>query len=269
MPPPLLTNPQFNGTRKDRRWSEGSTLLRRNGADGKPLYFMTYSCNNFEASRCEFHMTRVSTWCPPSVAYNKCSLSDGVGYATSPSPLGPFTKAGENPVLSQKADTVPPVYSVGHGSVVATYAVPPANVMTKPLGVQDVTHYTPPYGSELFYVHHGRNSTEAARTIYTTRMSVAEAEGKIKMELTTADQPVANGVAPYRIEIGREGGMNGSPPAQVFSAAGARFDLNQPTNRIAYVDDGDGAKRARYERLKVDGSWAPVFQNGQPLTVHD
>lgn len=65
MPPPLRTNPQFNGTRKDRRWSEGSTLLRRNGADGKPLYFMTYSCNNFEASRCEFHMTRVSTWCPP------------------------------------------------------------------------------------------------------------------------------------------------------------------------------------------------------------
>ncbi|MCP6302672.1 hypothetical protein NL450_27045, partial [Klebsiella pneumoniae] len=80
---------KFNGTKKNRRWSEGSTLLRREGKDDKPVYLITYSGNNFEAS------------------------NYGVGFATAESPLGPFHKSSRNPVLSQKPDAAIPIYSTG------------------------------------------------------------------------------------------------------------------------------------------------------------
>lgn len=82
------------GRKKDRRWSEGSTTLRTVDAQGQPLYYLTYSANNFEN---EYY---------------------GVGYATSRSPLGPWRKSPANPVLSQ--DPALGVYSTGHGSVVAS-----------------------------------------------------------------------------------------------------------------------------------------------------
>lgn len=55
-----------------RRWNEGSFLLRRDGQ-----YFMTYSGNFFAG---------------PDYA---------VGYATAQHPLGPYTKAAENPILER------------------------------------------------------------------------------------------------------------------------------------------------------------------------
>jgi hypothetical protein len=80
------------GAKKDRRWAEGSTTLRTVDAQGKPLYYLTYSANNFEN---EFY---------------------GVGYATSRGPLGPWRKSPANPVLAQ--DPAKGLYSTGHGSVV-------------------------------------------------------------------------------------------------------------------------------------------------------
>lgn len=85
---------ESGGEKKDRRWSEGSTVVRTARSDGRPLYFMTYSANNYEN---RFY---------------------GVGYAVAESPLGPWRKSRSNPVLSQ--DERQRMYSTGHGSVVAS-----------------------------------------------------------------------------------------------------------------------------------------------------
>ncbi|KAG7091282.1 hypothetical protein E1B28_010330 [Marasmius oreades] len=82
-----------NGTKKDRRWSEGSTTVKHLDSSGRPVYFLTYSSNNFE------------------------SVDYGVGYAFSTSVTGPYTKSDSNPILSQDASRS--IYSTGHGSIVS------------------------------------------------------------------------------------------------------------------------------------------------------
>jgi Glycosyl hydrolases family 43 len=72
------------GAKKDRRWEEGSSTLKRDGR-----YYLTYSANNWETPQY------------------------GVGYATATSPLGPFSKSPANPILSQNAQIG--MYSTGHG----------------------------------------------------------------------------------------------------------------------------------------------------------
>jgi hypothetical protein len=79
------------GEKKDRRWAEGSTTIRTLDRHGKPLYYLTYSANNFEN---EYY---------------------GVGYATARGPLGPWRKSPANPILSQ--DPAKGLYSTGHGSI--------------------------------------------------------------------------------------------------------------------------------------------------------
>jgi GH43 family beta-xylosidase len=78
------------GEKKDRRWAEGSSTLKTYGPNGRPIYYLTYSANNWETPQY------------------------GVGYATASSPLGPFTKSPTNPILSQNASIG--MYSTGHGS---------------------------------------------------------------------------------------------------------------------------------------------------------
>ncbi|OAQ40332.1 glycoside hydrolase [Pedobacter psychrophilus] len=68
----------------NRRWTEGSTLLKNNAT-----YYMTYSANNFDGE------------------------NYAVGYATSKNPLGPFTKSVNNPILQKKGD----VTGTGHNSI--------------------------------------------------------------------------------------------------------------------------------------------------------
>jgi hypothetical protein len=80
------------GEKKDRRWAEGSTTIRTVDRQGRPLYYLTYSANNFEN---EFY---------------------GVGYATSRGPLGPWRKSQTNPILAQ--DPAKGIYSTGHGSII-------------------------------------------------------------------------------------------------------------------------------------------------------
>ncbi|KAF9262692.1 glycoside hydrolase family 43 protein [Marasmius fiardii PR-910] len=81
-----------NGTKKDRRWSEGSTTIKRFDSFGQPVYFLTYSSNNFE------------------------SVDYGVGYAFSTLATGPYTKSDSNPILSQDASRS--ICSTGHGSII-------------------------------------------------------------------------------------------------------------------------------------------------------
>ncbi len=74
------------GEKKDRRWEEGSSILRSGGT-----YYLTFSANNWETPQY------------------------GVGYATSSSPLGPFEKSPANPILAQNPAIG--MYSTGHGSI--------------------------------------------------------------------------------------------------------------------------------------------------------
>ncbi len=108
----------YNGTKKDRRWSEGSTLFYRYIND-KKIYFITYSCNNYEN---EYY---------------------GVGIATSTSPLGPFKKQEDNPIIHEIPNCN--LYSTGHGSWFK-------------------------YNGEDYYSFHGRDSLHANRALYIGKM---------------------------------------------------------------------------------------------------
>src|SRR3954449_10688029 len=69
------------GTKKDRRWEEGSTTFKHTYANPSgathSAYYLTYSANNWESP---FY---------------------GVGYAVADQPLGPYKKAATNPILAQ------------------------------------------------------------------------------------------------------------------------------------------------------------------------
>lgn len=68
----------------NRRWTEGSTLIKHNAT-----YYITYSANNFDGE------------------------NYAIGFATSKSPLGPFKKSATNPILQKKGD----VSGTGHNSI--------------------------------------------------------------------------------------------------------------------------------------------------------
>ncbi|KAF4465629.1 glycoside hydrolase family 43 [Fusarium albosuccineum] len=250
---------KYNGERKDRRWSEGSTLIRRPGKYGIPVYFLTYSANNFEAS------------------------NYGVGFASSKSPLGPFRKSSNNPILSQEPDAEIPIYSTGHGSIVAS---PPRNKRDN-VGAQEVTLRTPE-GSELFYVHHARNDTTHDRSIYTTRMKLHEAaiyvgsDDAISMDLTPLDQPLPKNTYPITVEAkcSRKNKAGRQFHVRVTSKPGAPFDLVEGSNRVVALPGSqkatsieqdhkragsfvlkfgdDRVKELAYQRLGVDGTWSTV-----------
>jgi hypothetical protein len=83
-----------NGEKKDRRWAEGSTTSKSHvdsGGTRRPVYYLTYSANNWE--RPEY----------------------GAGYAVAGSPLGPWKKYAGNPILS--ANPAIGMYSTGHGGL--------------------------------------------------------------------------------------------------------------------------------------------------------
>jgi beta-xylosidase len=84
---------ETNGQNKDRRWEEGSTTWERT-VNGKTVYYLTYSANNY------------------------ATAEYGVGYATASSPLGPWKKYAGNPILSQNATMG--MYSTGHGGIIAS-----------------------------------------------------------------------------------------------------------------------------------------------------
>ncbi|KAI0003192.1 beta-xylosidase [Xylariaceae sp. FL0662B] len=248
----------YNGRRKDRRWSEGSTTITRSDKNGKPVYLLTYSANNFEAS------------------------NYGVGFATAKSPFGPFRKSLSNPVLSQLPDAEIPIYSTGHGSIVSSA---PRN--GEKIGAQEVTRRTPK-GSELFYVHHARNATTRGRSIYTTRMTLDESairfgsDNAITMHLTPFDQPLPKETYPIQLRASCFRGSRAGRQfaVRVVSKYGAPFDLAEGSNRVValpgpkeatsieedssregsfILDFGKSIVRELgYQRLSVDGSWSTV-----------
>ena len=110
----------------NRRWTEGSVTFKKDG-----IYYIMYSANHFGGEHY------------------------AVGYATSRSPLGPYKKAEENPILHKNTDKGGIVSGTGHNSIAYS-----------------------PDGKEMFCVYHGRtNATGAERVVFIDRMKVEN--GKI------------------------------------------------------------------------------------------
>ncbi len=110
----------------NRRWTEGSVTFKKGD-----IYYMMYSANHFGGK------------------------NYAVGYATANSPLGPFIKAANNPVLQKNATKGGTVTGTGHNSI--TYS---------------------PDGKEMFCVYHGRTKASGdERVVFIDRMKVDK--GKI------------------------------------------------------------------------------------------
>jgi beta-xylosidase len=122
----------------NRRWTEGSFIFKN-----RDTYYMMYSANYFGGK------------------------NYAVGYATSESPLGPFTKASNNPVLQRNTEEGGVVTGTGHNSV--TYS---------------------PDGKEMFCVYHARTTaTGDERVVFIDRMKILS-DGKLVVEgPTTSPQP--------------------------------------------------------------------------------
>jgi beta-xylosidase len=127
------------------QWNEGPFVFKH-----KKTYIMMYSANFFASPR-----------------YS-------LGYATAPSPLGPWTKAKENPVLHQTATVKGP----GHNAVIAS-----------------------PDGTELFCIYHELNPVPGGnRLLAIDRMKIIDLpDGGIRLKVlgpTDTPQPLPSG-SPY------------------------------------------------------------------------
>ncbi|WP_345241644.1 glycoside hydrolase family 43 protein [Nibrella saemangeumensis] len=126
----------------NRRWTEGSVTFKKGGT-----YYIMYSANYFGGQHY------------------------AVGYATAASPLGPYKKAANNPVLQRNTAKGGTVTGTGHNSI--TYS---------------------PDGKEMFCVYHGRTTkTGDERVVFIDRMEVKD--GRITVfGPTTTPQKLPSGV---------------------------------------------------------------------------
>lgn len=123
----------------NRRWTEGSFTFRHGDT-----YYMMYSANHFGGE------------------------NYAVGYATAQSPLGPFHKAANNPVLEKNTALGGDVTGTGHNSILFS-----------------------PDGKQMYCVYHGRTaSTGQERLAFVDRMEIL-ADGKLVVHgPNTEAQPV-------------------------------------------------------------------------------
>lgn len=123
----------------NRRWTEGSVAFKKDNT-----YYMMYSANYFGGK------------------------NYAVGYATAKSPLGPFKKAANNPVLQKNVEKGGVVTGTGHNSI--TYS---------------------PDGKEMFCVYHGRtSSTGDQRVVFIDRMKITDKGTLVVQGPTTTPQPL-------------------------------------------------------------------------------
>lgn len=106
----------------NRRWTEGSFIFKK-----QDTYYMMYSANYFGGK------------------------NYAVGYATSGSPLGPFQKAANNPVLQKNEEQGGIVTGTGHNSVTIS-----------------------PDGKQMLCVYHARTSlTGEERVVFIDQMEIS------------------------------------------------------------------------------------------------
>ncbi|MEE4287565.1 MAG: glycoside hydrolase family 43 protein [Mariniphaga sp.] len=107
----------------NRRWTEGSYIFKKND-----VYYMMYSANFYGG---QYY---------------------AVGYATSSNPLGPFTKAANNPLLEKNVEKGGIVNGTGHNSI--TWS---------------------PDGKEMLCVYHGYTSKSGKnRVVFIDHMEVLD-----------------------------------------------------------------------------------------------
>lgn len=126
-----------------RRWTEGSVTFKKDST-----YYIMYSANHFGGRHY------------------------AIGYATASSPLGPFKKAANNPVLQKNTDKGGSVTGTGHNSIAYS-----------------------PDGKEMFCVYHGRTAkTGDERVVFIDRMQVKDGRITVFGPTTTA-QKLPSGTA--------------------------------------------------------------------------
>ncbi|HNV02515.1 MAG TPA: glycoside hydrolase family 43 protein [Vicinamibacterales bacterium] len=127
----------------NRRWTEGSFIFKHRG-----VYYLMYSANFYGGQHY------------------------AVGYATSGSPLGPFVKAANNPVLQQNVQQGGIVTGTGHNCVTQS-----------------------PNGKQMLCVYHGYTSrTGKNRVVFIDRMDILEG-GRLVVHGPTMS-PSGAGLAP-------------------------------------------------------------------------
>jgi hypothetical protein len=163
------------------------------------------------------------------------------------------------------------MYSTGHGSLAFS-----------------------PDRSEMYYVHHGRPTTDAGqRRLYTERMTASG--GVLDIDQSTSDRPVPSGVAPYAMtasasSLRLRAGTTAQLAWQVAGAGGASLALANPLNRVSATvadsrvaevhpaADGAGgtvvAKAAghttitlSYQRERAAGGYFDVFDDARPVSL--
>tara|TARA_R110001583_G_scaffold23749_11_gene87303 strand:+ start:457 stop:1635 length:1179 start_codon:yes stop_codon:yes gene_type:complete len=113
----------------NRRWTEGSYLFKKN-----ELYYMMYSANHYAGE------------------------NYAIGYATSKSPLGPFKKSDNNPILQKNSNNGGEVTGTGHNSVLFLNSL-----------------------DKMFCVYHGRTSkTGEERVVFMDEMKILD-DGSLKV----------------------------------------------------------------------------------------
>jgi len=145
-PPVTMNDPQSEWESRsvtsheiNRRWTEGSTIFKHDNT-----YYMMYSANYFGGE------------------------NYAIGYATSNSPLGPFKKADNNPVLQKNIAQGGIVSGTGHNSV--TYS---------------------PDGTTMYCVYHGRTvPTGNKRLVFIDRMEILNNGKLIVHGPTSTPQPL-------------------------------------------------------------------------------
>jgi len=114
----------------NRRWTEGSYTFKHGAT-----YYMMYSANHFGGE------------------------NYAVGYATAKSPLGPYTKADNNPVLQKNTGKGGEVTGTGHNSVAYS-----------------------PDGKQLYCVYHGRTKASGLeRVVFIDKMEI-QPNGKLVVD---------------------------------------------------------------------------------------
>lgn len=123
----------------NRRWTEGSFTFRRDTA-----YYIMYSANYYAGE------------------------NYAVGYATGKSPLGPFTKAANNPVLQKNINQGGNVSGTGHNMILFS---------------EDSTN--------MLCIYHGRTKESGQkRVVFIDQMSIAE-DGRLVVDgPTTSAKPL-------------------------------------------------------------------------------
>jgi beta-xylosidase len=135
----------------NRRWTEGSFTFKKGNT-----YYIMYSANHFGGQ------------------------NYAVGYATSTSPLGPFRKAANNPVLQKNTAKGGLVTGTGHNSV--TYS---------------------PDGKEMFCVYHGRTAkTGDERVVFIDRMNVTNGKITVYGPTTTPQKRPSGAAAQIATQVG-------------------------------------------------------------------